>query len=520
MTQLSGNKKIAKNTLFLYFRMLLIMVVNLFAVRVVLKALGPVDYGINNVVAGLVTMFSFLTGTMVSASQRFFAFEMGRDNQQRLAQYFSLTVLCYAVVALVILISAETIGLWFLQTKLNIPEARQGAAFWAFQCSVVAFMFTLLSIPYNSVVIAREQMSIYAIVSIFEALAKLLVVFLLFILAADKLILYAAFVGTVAVLVSVFYFVYCRVNFQECRFVFFWDRKMFFELMNYSGWNLFGALSGVFGNQGINILLNIFFGPVVNAARAIAFQISSSMNQFVVNFFKAVQPQITKLHAGYKNEEMLNLVFLSSRFSFYLMLAVSLPVLFEARYLLGLWLGTVPEHVVLFSRLVIITALINSMSYPFMAAIQATGKVRLYQIVTGGLLLQVLPVSYFFLRAGFPPQTPMYVAMCLAVIAQVARACFMRRHCGMSVDCYFSNVVLRSGGVFIVSVIPAFAVFSFMEEGISRAITFSGCSLLFCGFSVFSFGITAIERAAIVSFLRNKLMGRSIFLQCKKGSYE
>jgi len=501
----SNNKRIAKNTMFLYFRMLLIMAVNLFAVRVVLKALGAVDYGIYNVVGGVVTMFSFLTGTMVSASQRFFSFELGRKDHERLKQYFSLTLVCYAIIALMIFILAETVGLWFVRTKLVIPESRQFAAFWVFQFSIVSFMATLFAIPYNSIIIAQEKMSVYAFVSIFEALAKLLIVYLLFVSIIDKLILYAAMICIVAFIVALIYFLYCRKRYPECRFVWFWNQQMFSELLNYSGWNLFGALSAVLGNQGMNILLNMFFGPVVNAARAIAFQISSATDQFVLNFFKAVQPQITKLHAADKDEEMLCLVFLSSRFSFYLMLILSLPVLLETNYLLTLWLGQVPKYVLLFSRLVIITALINSISYPLMASVQATGEIRIYQAVTGGLLLMSLPVSYGLLKKGFPPETTMYVAIGIAVIAQISRILFMKKLVNMSIRDYCLKVVGRIILICVLTAVPSFLISSFYTEGFLRLILSVSCSVIFGGLSIYFFGISSLERISLILLVKKRM---------------
>jgi len=504
MTQLSDNRRIAKNTVFLYLRMLLIMAVNLFAVRIVLRALGPVDYGINNVVGGVVIMFSLLTGTMVSASQRFFAFELGRENQERLSQLFSLTLLCYATAALFIVVGAETVGIWFLKTKLDIPESRQIAAFWVFQFSIISFTAKLFAIPYNSIIIAREQMNVYAFVSVFEALSKLLIVYLLYISSVDKLILYAVLICVVTVVVSLIYVIYCRSKYPECKFKWFWNREMFQELLSYSGWNLFGAGSAVLGNQGINILLNIFFGPAVNAARAIAYQISSAMNQFVMNFFKAVQPQITKLHAVDRNSEMLDLVFVSSRFCFYMMLLLSLPVLLETGYLLTMWLDHVPEYVLLFTRLVIITALIESISYAYMAAIQATGKIRLYQAVTGGLLLLTLPVSYGFLKWGFPPQITMYVAMTTALSAQISRVVFMNRLVGMSIAKYMSNVVCRIAIVSLATTLPCCLLSSLFDEGLLRVFVSVVCVVTFGGLSVYFLGISGRERKAVSRLLMSQ----------------
>lgn len=286
----TANKRIAKNTLFLYIRMLLVMAVNLYTVRAVLNILGVEDYGINNVVGGVVTMFSFLTGVMVSASQRFFAFELGKKDFTKLNNYFNLTLWCYLIIAIVVLFLAETIGLWFLHSKMIIPLNRMSAAEWVFQFSVLSFMIQMVVIPYNSVIIAREQMNIYAYVSIVEVLLKLAIVYILTVFTFDKLKLYSVLTCSVIFFTSSFYILYCNRKFSESKITFYWNKNMFYELISYCGWNLFGALSAVLRSQGINLLLNLFFNPTINAARAIAFQVNNAINQFINNFFQAVRP--------------------------------------------------------------------------------------------------------------------------------------------------------------------------------------------------------------------------------------
>jgi O-antigen/teichoic acid export membrane protein len=315
----NNNKRIARNTLLLYFRMLLTMAVSFYTVRVVLDTLGVRDYGIYNVVGGVVTMFSFLSATMASASQRFFAFEIGRKNFEQLKKTFGITMTIYFIIGLVILILAETVGLWFLNTRMTIPLERLEAARWVYQFSILSFMVTMFSIPYNAAIVAHERMNAYAYVSIMEVLLKLGAVYMLVAFSFDKLKLYSILIFVVISITSMTYRIYCRKNFEECRVSFYWEKGLFKEIVTYSGWNLFGALASIFNNQGINIMLNLFFGPVVNAAQAIAYQINTAINQFVQNFLMAARPQITKYYANGELEQMLKLVFQSSKISFFLL---------------------------------------------------------------------------------------------------------------------------------------------------------------------------------------------------------
>jgi O-antigen/teichoic acid export membrane protein len=392
-----NNKRIARNTLLLYFRMLLTMVVSLYTVRVVLNTLGIVDYGIFNVVAGIVTTFSFLSVTLATATQRFFSFELGRNNYEQLKKTFSMTMTIYIMVAIIILVLAETLGLWFLNTKMSIPAERMEAANWIYQFSILSFMMTMFTIPYDAAIIAHERMDVYAYVSMIEVSLKLLIVYLLMIVSMDKLKLYAILILGVTTIITLIYRTYCQKKFDECHYSFYWDSNLFKTIAGYSGWNLFGSLAGVFNDQGINILLNIFFNPVINAARGIAFQISNSINLFVSNFSTAVNPQIIKYYAQNENQKMQTLVFQSSKFSYFLLFIITMPVLLETNLILSLWLKAVPEYVVLFTRLVIITTLIDSLSGPLITSALATGKIKYYQIIIGGFKLFNLPICFFFL---------------------------------------------------------------------------------------------------------------------------
>lgn len=499
-----NSKLIAKNTLFLYFRMLLVTGVNLFAVRILLKTLGVEDYGIFNVVGGIVAMLSFFSSTMVSASQHFFSFELGRGDYVRLNQYFKLSAFVYLGYGVLVVILAETVGLWFLKTHLIIPENRMQAALWVYQFSIVSFLLQMLVIPYNAIIIAREEMRIYAYISVAEALLKLFIIYILLIVNSDKLVSYAVLMFLATLLISTLYCIYCIKKYKECKLSFFWDKKMFMEILSYSGWSLIGALSGLTKTYGVSILLNVFFNPVVIAAKAISLQVNNAMNLFVTNFYQAVRPQITKNYSTGNTQEMMSLVFRSSRFCYFLIMILAIPVFFEAPYILSLWLGEVPQYTVIFTRLTIVVSLVEAISYPLMAAIMATGRIRLYQIITGGFLLLNLPLSYYFLVLGYSPEFTIYVGLGIALLAQISRLAFMKRLHNISITAYLSGVVLVIATITIASSVAPYIITQIMEEGIVRFIILSAATTGSCIFIIYSIGMNPMEKI----FFKNLLISR------------
>lgn len=510
-----NNTRIVKNTALLYFRMLLVMAVSLFTVRIVLDVLGTVDYGIYNVVGGIVIMFSFLSNTMASAAQRFFAFELGRNDLQKLKETFSLTIIIYAIIAIIILLLAETIGLWFLNTQLVIPADRMESANWVYQFSIFSFLVTIMTIPYNAVIIARENMKVYAWVSILEVILKLVIVYILVYLSFDKLKLYAILMFFIIIIINMIYRIVCKKKYDECHFRFFWDKDLFYSLISYSGWNLFGAMAGVLNNQGINILLNIFFGPLVNASRAIAYRVNDAVNQFVLNFLTAVRPQITKQYAAGEIANMLKLVFQSSKFSYFLLLLLSMPVLLETGFLLEIWLKETPQYVIMFTRLVIITALIDSLAYPLLTAALATGKIKYYQLIVGGLLLLNLPTSYCFLKLGFPPQTTMYISIVISSICLFARLLLLRGMVGLSIKDFLEKVLLP---VLIVSfssyLIPLFLA-NQLDNGPLRFILVAITGIISSMTAIYYLGITTTERQFFIQLIRQKIFN-TLSIKVKK----
>ena len=314
-----NNKRIAKNTLLLYFRMLLMMAVSLFTSRVVLNTLGVEDFGIYSVVGGVVGMFVFINNSMSSATQRYITFALGKGDKNRLQTVFSTTLQIHSLIAVIIVLLGETVGLWFLYNKMQIPADRMDAALWVMQCSIVSMVVMIVSVPYNADVIAHEKMSAFAYISILEVVLKLAIVYLLLVFSYDKLILYAILILMIQILIRFCYSIYCNKHFEETKYKHVWDKKLFKEMTGFAGWSLFGNMAGVLFGQGLNMLLNVFFGPVVNAARAVAVQVQGAIQQFVANFQTALNPQITKTYAAGELNEMHRLMFRSARFSFYLL---------------------------------------------------------------------------------------------------------------------------------------------------------------------------------------------------------
>ena len=459
-----NNKRIAKNTLLLYFRMLFMMGVNLYASRVVLNALGVEDYGIYNVVGGVVAMFSMLSGSLSAAITRFITYELGVGNAESLKKVFSSSVTIQLGLAAVVVLLAEAVGVWFLNAKMNIPAGRLSAANWVFHLSVLTFAVNLVSVPYNASIIAHERMSAFAYISIIEAIGKLAIAFLVMASPIDRLVFYAMLMCVVALIVRFAYGAYCKRHFVECTYHFIFEKGLLKRMFGFAGWNFIGASSAVLRDQGGNVVINLFCGPAVNAARGIAFQVNNAVSGFVTNFMTALNPQITKSYASGDRGYMMTLVFQGARLSFYMLLFLSLPVLVNTHYILAIWLKIVPEHTVLFVRLALVFAMSESISNPLITAMLATGRIRNYQLVVGGLQMMNLPVSYALLRVGLFPEVVMVVAIFISQCCLAARLLMLRGMIGLSARKYLRNVYLN---VLVVSVLSA-AVPGMVSRNISE----------------------------------------------------
>lgn len=503
---MGANKTIAKNTVFLYLRMLLVMVVSLFTSRVVLQTLGVEDFGINNVVGGLVTTLAFLTGSISSGTSRFYAYYIGKNDKIELNNYYKISVTCFMLLSLIILLLSETIGLWFLNAKMNISPDRMIAANWVYQCAIASFVVNMFIVPHQSMIVSQEHMTVYAYVGIAEVLAKLLVVYVLVIGDTDKLILYSILNFLISVSMLVFYIGYCYKKYDVCRYklYFKWDKIKGF--LSYSVWIIFGALSNIFKDQAINILLNIFFGATINAARGVAYQVNRAVVQFVNNFYMAVRPQVTKRYAAGEMESMYSLVFTSSRMCYYLVFVLSVPLIIEMPMVLKLWLHDVPDHTVLFARLVLLHALIESLAYPLDTSITATGKIRGFQVWTGGMLLLNLPISYIVLKMGASAESTMYVMIVLAVLAHFIRMYFAKKLNGISMTKYLKDVLAT---IIFVSLVVfgalGFLYTHFMFDTVGGFFLFSALSVCFMMIVIYLLGINRDERVMLKQLVLNKI---------------
>lgn len=492
----ADNARLAKNTMFLYFRMIFIMAVTLYTSRVVLRVLGVEDFGIFNVVAGVVAMFGFLNSSMSATTQRFISFSLGRGDDN-LNKVFSTCVLTHALIALGVLVLVESVGLWFLYNKMIIPEVRMDAAFWVFQFSALSTVVTVMSIPFNADIIAHEKMSAFAYISIVEACLKLLIVFLLDVGNIDKLVLYGFLLLLVQCGIFLTYMGYCLRHFKESRFRFVYEKKLFSEVFSFAGWNLWGYLASILYTQGLNILLNVFFGPVVNAARGLANQVDGAIRLFASNFQMAINPQIVKTYAAKDLESMHKLVFRSSKFSFFLLLALSLPVMIEAPVILRLWLSTVPDWTASFLRLMLVVVIVDSVANPLMTSAAATGRIKLYQSVLGGIQLLIVPVAYVVLRMGGEPNSVFVVHICICLIAFAVRLFIVRGMIGLSIKKYLMEVCVKSGVVTVVATVLPLTLYFSMTNSLLSAIVVVFVSLGSVAVSAYAIGLTKSERVFV-----------------------
>lgn len=499
MTQ-ENNKRIAKNTLMLYFRMGITMLVSLFTSRVVLNTLGVEDYGVYNVVGGVVTLFGFINSAMSSATSRYITFELGRKNSRQLHKVFCTSVNIHFAIAGIIFLLAETVGLWYMYNVMVIPIGRETAAMWVYQCSVIATMVMIVSVPYNACIIAHEKMSAFAFVSVLEVVLKLLIVYLLVVTPFDKLAFYAFLILAVQLLIRFIYTRYCKRHFKETEFEWMWDKKLTGEMTSFAVWSLWGNMSAVACTTGINLLLNFFFGPVVNAARAVSVQVQGAIRQFTANFQMALNPQITKSYAAGEREFLFSLMYRSARFSFFLLMVFAIPIQIEAETILKLWLKIVPDNTVVFMRIMLGTSLLLPLSNPLIILAQATGKIRKYQTIAGGVLLTILPISYVCLSLGFPAYSVFIVHFVVESIDFMARLFLLRGMVNLSVRKYFRHVVLVIVPVAAVSYIPLLVLHHYLMPCLVTTVAICALSLITSSSAIYFIGLTANER----NFVRNK----------------
>lgn len=504
----ANNKRIAKNTLMLYFRMLFSMVVSLYTSRVVLNALGVEDYGIYNVVGGLVSMFSVISGSLSASILRFITYELGCGDKNRLNKIFSTSINIQFGLGLIIIILAETVGIWFLNAKMNISDVRMMAANWVFQFSILTFVVNLVSVPYNASIIAHEHMSAFAYISIIDVLGKLAVAILIAYSSADKLVLYALLMFVVACVIRFIYALYCKRNFEECRYNWNFDKTLFYQMFRFAGWNFIGASSAVLRDQGGNIVINLFCGPAVNAARGLAVQLSSAVQGFATNFMTALNPQITKSYASGDRDYMMMLVLQGAKLSFYMLLILSLPVMVNAHYILALWVKIVPDHTVLFVQLALLFAMSESISNPLVTVMLATGNIRNYQLAVGGLQMMNLPISYVLLRNGMLPEAVLIVAIIISQCCLIVRLYMLHRMIGISISEFLRKVYFNVVIVSILSAILPVILVNYLDETFLNFVIISVFSVMSTSCLIYYVGCNRKERnlikSKIISALKRK----------------
>lgn len=492
-----NSKRIAKNTLLLYIRLIFTMAVGLFTSRVILATLGIEDYGIYNVVAGFVLMFSFFTGSLGAAISRFLTYELGKGESDKLQWIFSTSVNVQLLLSMAILVLAEAIGVWFVNNKLNIPADRLYAANWTFQCAILSFIFNLISVPYNAAIIAHERMSAFAYISILEVTLKLAIVYALYISPIDKLITYSILFAFIGLVIRLVYGVYCKKHFAECHYKPVIDKSMLKEITGFAGWNLLGSGAYLFNTQGINIAMNLFFGVTVNAARGIATQVEGVVRQFVTNFTTALNPQITKSYAAGNMEYMYTLVCRGAKYSYFLMLIFAVPFMFDADIILKLWLDNVPEYTSIFLRLTMIGTLCDILGNSTANACWATGKVKKYYLLVGSIGSLVFFISYGLFAYGFPAYTSYVVFIVIYLILIFVKLYIIKGLIDFPVTMFYKETLLKILPVTFITLIIASIPFSLMDESVLRFFLTSILSVIVLGGSIYSCGLEKTERAMV-----------------------
>lgn len=505
MNYSDNNKRIAKNTVFLYLRMFFSLVVSFFTAGIVLNVLGVTDYGIYNVVGGLVTMFSIVSNSLSAASSRYITFELGKKDGETNA-VFNASLQIHIFLAIIIIILLETVGLWFLCNKMTIPPERLNAAIIVFQFSTISFGINLLSVTYNADIIAHEHMDAYAYISIIDIVLRLIILFLLRIGDFDRLIFYGLLQMIVSIILQTIYVVYCRKNFSETKLHFTFNRKLITSMIGFSGWNFIGASATLLKNQGVDIIINIFLGPAANAAKGIGSRVNSMISSFGNNLLAAINPQITKSFADDNIEYSFALVNKAARFGFMLLFFISFPVLVRTDTLLTIWLKNVPEHATSLSQLSIICSLIDILSVSLITLMLATGRIKWYQITVGGVMLLNLPISYVALQNGLPIESTMVIAAMIGILCLILRLVMLNRMIKFNIKTFFTDVIIRVALVSTMAIGFYYLTCRFFNHEILQSLIYISICGIYNTIIIFYLGIKETERKILLSFIRTKIM--------------
>lgn len=503
------SKRLLKNTLFLYLRMLFVMGVGFFTSRVVLDKLGVVDYGIQNVVSGMATMFIFFRSSLANASQRFFCIAHSKNDVISAKSYFCQHQTLYVALAIIVVIFAETIGLWFVMNKLVIPPERLRAALWCYHFFIISLVLTLLSVVYDATLISHENMRIYSYVGVFEGVAKLIIAFLISIAPFDRLIFYAMLTTLVALIIRIFYGVYCKKHYVECRFRFTFDKQNIKETTAFISWNFIGTAVWSVNNQGIDILLNLFFGPVVNAAKAISSQVNGVITNFSSNFFVSVQPQITKSYTNGDYDYLMKLFYASSKYSFFLLWILCLPVILHTEILLSLWLKNVPEYSSIFTKLILGYSLINILANPPWSVALASGKLKKYICIGSFVFLMSFPIAYILLKNGMSPISVLISNIVVRFVYIWVVLLIIKKYIPLSITKYCKSVVFPIISVVILSGAMCLWINNFMkDEGALVSCILGLIDILISIACVFFIGLNKKERYTLYKNIKKRILGK------------
>lgn len=501
---ITDNRRIAKNTLVLYLRAVVIMAIGLFTSRVLLQTLGVNNVGIYNAVGGIVALFGFISASLSNSISRYISYSIGIGNQELLNKTFANIKFIYLCLSVIILILGETIGLWYLYTFINIPPERFDAALWVYHCSILSTIISLICVPYNAAIIAHERMSTFAFMSLLDVMLKLLIIYLLIIIPFDRLKIYALLVFFVGIINRIVYTLYCRKYFSEVKVAPEIDKNLLKELLTFSSWVIGGNMAWIANTHGVNLLLNFFFGPVVNAARAIALQVQGVVSQFVTNFQTAINPQITKTYAREDFKRMHNLIIWSSKFSYYLLLAMGLPLIIERDFILELWLVEVPNYTSIFLLLVLVSALLKTFSNPLWTAVLATGKLKKYQIYDNVFQFLVLPSSYILLRYfHLPPHIVYCVIIFYDFILVPVRLWIVLPQINFSNRMYINKVLLPIAYVTIASVTMSLLIYTYIQKSFISNILILFSIVICVIISIWICGLNRTEREFITTKIKN-----------------
>lgn len=499
---LSNNKRIAKNSTFMAIRMVFVLGITFYTTRVTLTILGIEDYGVYNVVCGFVSMFTFLNTSMSNGIQRFFNFELGKNGEEGANKVYNTALLVQAILAIVIIALTESMGLWYLHNKMVIPTDRMFAAKWIFQFSIFSFLFIIMQAPYTAAVMAHERMDFYAIVNVLDAILKLGIVFALPLFSGDMLVVYGFLLAFINILNYCIYYIYCKRNFKEIRIRYIFDKKLFHSMLEFSGWNIFGSLSSVMKEQGINLVLNLFFGPALNAARSVASQINGGLQSFVSNITVPVRPQVVQSYATGNFYRTMNLTYSVSKLSCCFLYLCALPVALEIDYVLKIWLGSsIPKYTNIFVLLIILTSFINNLNAAVSGVIHASGKMMVYQTASSTISIMCIPTAYLGLKFGESPGFALLMVFFWATLSQIVSLFILKSIISYSLTDYFNRVLLPLFIFIVLTFWPPLIIRYFLDESLLRFLTIVLVSISISTFGMYFIALSNSEQILINVFL-------------------